>query len=499
MARAWFRAAPTPYAVLGGVIVFAALLTWLLPAGRYDTIRYDRVQGLFVVSGRDGDSALPAEQATLDRLAVRIRLEHFLAGGVRKPVSIPGTYRSVESKPQGVIDILKAPIQGAYEAVDVLVFVLVIGGFIGVVGRTGALTAGIRSLAQKLYGREAWLIVIITVLCSLGAMSYGLGEETLALFPLLVPVFLAAGYDAMVPLGVLFLGSSVGIMGCATNPFAVIIASDAAGVSWTTGLVERLLMWMVVTGVTVAYILRHASRTRRSPAENHHDQSADALQTAPPPKPAALRLRDQLVLSLFALTFVVLIVGVSCLGWWFAEMTALFLAASLLTAVVSGMRESVFSDALVAGAKDLLGVAVIIALARGVGVVLDKGEISGTILYYCSAAVASTPGPLFAVALFFVYAVLAFFVPSSSGLAVLTMPILGGLADAAGVSRHEVVNAYLYGLGWMSLIMPTGLVLPSLALTGVSYGAWLRFVTPLLVILLVIAVAFLGIGTLLGR
>lgn len=510
--RGWRRllAFPSPYTVLMAVIVLAALATWLFPAGAYDMLTYDDGAHAFVVAGPDTTRTLPATQAALDGLGIRARLADFVEGKISKPVAVPGTYRRTPSDRQGVLAVLRAPIEGIYQAIDVILFVLIIGGFIGVFNRSGAFDAGIGALARRLRGREGWLVVIVTTLLALGGTTFGMAEETLAFYPLLVPVFLAAGYDAMVPLAVILGGSHIGGLASTTNPFATVIASDAAGVSWTTGQAERVGMFVVCTALLIGYILRYAKRVKADPSRSlvrrRPAVSVDPEDTAvPAAAPAAdagpavvppLTGRVVLALALFGLTFVVMIVGVSRLGWWFPEMTALFLGAALVVAAVDWPGERAFITSFLHGAKDLLGVAFIIGIARGVTVVLDHGGLSGTILDAASGWVAGMPPVAFVLALFVVFFALTVFVPSSSGMAVLTMPIMGALAFTAGAPTEEVVSAYLYGIGLMFFISPSGLVLPSLAMVDVGYDAWLRFIGPFLALIAVVSALFLAAGVL---
>ena len=469
------------------VIVLAAAATWLLPAGRYDTLSYDADRKAFIRTTPQGEQQLPATAETLQQLGVQISLEQFTNGSIRKPVSIPKTYHTVDPKPQGITAIFTAPVLGIQQAIDVILFVLIIGGFIAVFRRTGAFESGIQALATKLRGREAWLIIVVCVLMALGGTTFGMAEETIAFYPLLVPVFLAAGYDALVPLAVIFLGSHVGFMASTTNPFSVIIASDAAGVSWTTGLYGRIAMLAVAVGVTIAYILRYARRTKSG-------KQVDTTAVGADVKARPLTGRMKLLLGVFAATFVVMIIGVSRLGWWFTEMAALFFVMAIIGGAIERLDELDFVHTFLDGAKELLGVAFIIGFARGATVVLDRGEVSSSIVYYASALVERTPGVSFIVALLFVYVVLTLFIASSSGMAVLTMPIMGTLAGFAGVPREEIVNAYMYGMGIMGLITPVGLILPSLAMVNVSYRDWLRFVLPLIGLLTLISILFLAIG-----
>jgi uncharacterized ion transporter superfamily protein YfcC len=206
--------------------------------------------------------------------------------------------------------------------------------------------------------------------------------------------------------------------------------------------------------------------------------------------------RIRLLLFLFAATFVVMIVGVSRLQWWFTEMTTLFLAAAVLVGLIQGGGEKAFTEAFVRGAQSLLGVALIIGIARGVTIILNDGQVSATILDLAAGTVQGMPRILFIIALMFVFAGLTLFISSASGMAVLTMPIMGSLAAVVGVPSEEIVNAYLYGFGMMSLVTPTGLILPSLAMVNISYAAWLRFMAPLLAILAVVSMIALAAGVL---
>jgi uncharacterized ion transporter superfamily protein YfcC len=493
------RSFPSPYTVLMLVIVLAAVATWALPAGTYATLAYDSDRRLFVHVSPEGEVTLPASQTTLDSLGVAIPIEKFQGGDIRRPISVPGTYRSVEAEAQGPLAILQAPIRGLYDAIDVVLFVLVIGGFIEVFSRSGAFAAGIGALANRLQGREGILIVVLMTLFALGGSTFGMGEECIAFYPLLVPVFLAAGYDRMVPLAVVFLGAGIGFMVSTVNPFATIIASDAAGITWTVGLGGRIVMLIVALAICIAYTLRYARIVQADPSRSlagPDDRTAPAVVT-PPSGPVVMTGRVRLLLFLFAATFVVMIVGVSRLQWWFTEMTTLFLAAAILVGLIQGGGEKAFTEAFVRGAQSLLGVALIIGIARGVTIILNDGQVSATILDLAAGAVRGMPRVLFIIALMFVFAGLTLFISSASGMAVLTMPIMGSLAAVVGVPSEEIVNAYLYGFGMMSLVTPTGLILPSLAMVNISYAAWLRFMGPLLVILAVVSMIALAAGVLL--
>ncbi len=488
---------PNPFTVLYIIIILSALATWLMPAGNYDTLSYDSDTETFILAGSERSVTLRTSQDVLDSLQLKMELSKFVEGKIRRPVSVPDTYNKVESSPQGIWAIVYAPIKGIYDSMDIILFVLIIGGFIGVFTLSGAFDKGIGYLAIKLKGREKWLIIILMFLIALGGTTFGMQEETIAFYPILVPIFLAAGYDLLVPVAAIFCASSLGIMGGVMNPFGTIIASDAAGVSWTVGLYSRLAMLVVGLVITTAYVVRYGERIKRNPERSllHGKNITNPFSSVKVDTTVtSLNIKTKLLLTLFALTFVVMIYGVSALDWWFEEMTALFLVGAIILGVIQRVGDDAFVKAFINGAKDLLGVAFIIGVARGITVIMSDGKISGTILNYASDAVSGTSGLLFLPILMLVFFVLTLFISSSSGLALVSMPIMGALANIVGVPSEEIVNAYLFGFGLMTFITPAGLILPSLSMVNVSYGTWLKFVWPLMARLAVVGIIILCIG-----
>ncbi|OEK04890.1 YfcC family protein [Roseivirga misakiensis] len=487
---------PSPFSVLYIIIIISAIATWFLPAGSFDTLSYDSTQKVFLISGENA-SSLPANQQTLDSLGLNMELSKFESGKIRRPVSIPNTYLEQDASPQGFKEILFAPIKGIYESIDIILFVLIIGGFIGVFQHSGALDKGVGLLAKRMEGREKWLIISLILLIALGGTTFGMQEETIAFYPILVPIFLAAGYDLIVPVAAVYGGSCIGLMGALINPFGTIIASDAAGVSWTEGIESRIAMLILGAVVLIWYIVRYAEKVKNDPTNSIlHGLGIQNPFEKKKKSEAVLKLTTMtwLLLTLFALTFLVMIYGVSSLGWWFEEMTALFLLAAIILGIVQRTTESAFVGAFVNGAKDLLGVALIIGVARGITIVLNDGLISGTLLNEASSLVSGTSPLVFLPVLMVVFFVLAFFISSSSGLALVSMPIMGALGNVVGVPTEEIVNAYLFGFGLMQFVTPSGLILPSLAMVNVPYNVWLKFIAKLLVPLAILGALILITG-----
>ncbi|SMG21914.1 Uncharacterized membrane protein YfcC, ion transporter superfamily [Marivirga sericea] len=489
-----FPAAQTILLIIAG---FVTLLTWLIPAGSYNSLSYTESTESFDIQAQDSSYTLPAKQESLSQLDIKIPLEKFTSGAIYKPISIPNTYQQLEPKPQGFFDFLTAPIKGIIEAADIIFLVLIIGGMIGIMNTTGAFNAGMAWLSKALKGKEFLLIIFTTLLISLGGTTFGLAEETLAFYPILIPIFLAAGYDSMVGLASIFLGSAIGVMCSTVNPFATIIASDAAGISWTSGLDGRILIFVVCMVVTIAYILIYARKVKRNPGKSLTDhsvtQSLNYLKQATSDSHVTLTGRLRIILLIFTTCFVVMIMGVSQWDWWFVEMTAVFFAGAIVIGFIGKMKETDFIQSFMQGAGDLLGVAFIIGLARGITILMNDGLISDSILFYASEFTTGMHKGLFINVLFFIYQGLTFFIPSSSGMAVLTMPILSPLADNVNIGREVIVNAYQLGNGLFNSVSPTGLVLASLGMVKIGYEKFLKFMWPLYVLLALIGMMFLTI------
>ncbi|MGH2702175.1 MAG: YfcC family protein, partial [Actinomycetota bacterium] len=366
---------PSAYTILFMLIVLAAIATWLVPAGTYD----------------------------LDK----------------EGAPVPGTYREIDSNPQRIlVDALKAPINGLYGvenrkgnidfyntgtlfgAIDVALFIIVIGGFLGVTMKTGAIQAGIGRLVQRLEGRERWMIPILIAVFALGGTTYGMAEESLAFYALVITVMIAAGYDSLTGAAVVLLGCGIGTLGSTINPFATGIASGFADTSISAGFLSRLVILIVGVGVGIVFMLRYADRVKKDPSKSLvYDMKADneeRFRTAGEGEVAALTGTHKVILTVFGLAFVMMMygvipwedlgVGLPTLWWWFPEMTASFILFTIIIGVIARMGEGELTETFVAGARDLLGVALIIGIARGITVIMNNGEITDTVLHWAEVA-----------------------------------------------------------------------------------------------------------------
>jgi uncharacterized ion transporter superfamily protein YfcC len=477
-------ALPSAYTILFVLIVFAAIATWVIPAGLYKL----------------NDAGEP----------------------------VPGSYHEVAAKHSKiVVDSLTAPINGLYGienskgninyyntgtlfgAIDIALFILVIGGFLGVTMKSGAIQAGIGRLVERMKGRERWMIPVLMCVFALGGTTYGMAEESLAFYALVIPVMIAAGYDALTGAAILLLGCGIGVMGSTVNPFATGIASGIAGVPLSEGLLGRLVLLIGGLAIGIFFVMRYADRVKRDPsksavftmkADNEARFRADSDAGG-----AALPGTHKAILTVFALAFVVMIYGVipwEDLGiglptwwWWFPEMTASFLLFSIIIGLIARMREAELTSSFVDGARDLLGVALIIGIARGITVIMNNGQITDTVLHWVENALGDTGQAAFAIVMFALFLPLSFLIPSSSGLATLAMPITAPLAGFVDVPESLVVTAYQSASGIMNLFIPTSaVVMGGLAIARVPYGTYLRWVWPLLAALTALCIIVLAVA-----
>lgn len=462
---------PNSYVIIVGVIIFVAILSWILPGGAYEYV-----------------------DPNADKLE-----------------PIPGTFHAVKSNPQGLFHVLMAPISGFMDSVDIILYCLVIGGYLAIIMRSGAFDASIGHTLKKMNGKEFLLIPILMLIFSLAGAAFGIEEETLPFFPVLIPIFIAAGYDTLVGLSVIKVGAALGVMGSIANPFAVAIASKFAGISIGDGIFIRLVLLAIYIPAGIIFTMKYAEKVRKDPSKSLVYSQAEEnrkfflkdtnfdYNNLP-----EFTLKRKLIMIVFVLSFLIMIWGVlpwedlgikiwPTMHWWFGELTAVFLAASIIVAIIDRINTDDFIDTFIKGASDLLGVAVIIGVARGVSIIMSDASITDTLLHSCETAVSNMSSGLFATMNYGIFLVLSFFIPSSSGLATLSMGIMAPLADFANVGREIVVIAYAAANSMIALIAPTcGLLMGVLAMTRTSFGVWIKFVWKLLVFVAAMTIVVLA-------
>ena len=488
---------PSSYTVLLIIIAFMAVMTWIIPAGAF----------------------------------------------------VDGVYKSQPQNPQGIWDVLMAPIramlgttpeegsliQGTSAAIDVAFFILMVGGFLGVVNETGMLDTGIASIVKKYKGREKMLILVLMPLFALGGTTYGMGEETMAFYPLLVPVMMAVGFDSLTGVAIILLGSQIGCLASTLNPFATGIASSTAGVSLGEGIILRLIFWVVLTGLSTWFVYKYADKIQKDPtksltyATREEDMKFFNVGEDEENVNSTLSKKQKQVFVLFVLTFVLMVLsfipwsglgikffdnfnswltGLPVVGqiigsstaalgtWYFPEGAMLFAFMGILIGIVYGLKEEQIISSFMAGAADLLSVALIVAIARGIQVIMNNGMITDTILNWGKQGLSGLSSQVFIVLTYIFYLPMSFLIPSSSGLASATMGIMAPLGEFVNVRPSLIITAYQSASGVLNLIAPTsGIVMGALALGRINIATWWKFMAKLVVAVIVITIALLLLGT----
>ena len=404
--------------------------------------------------------------------------------------------------------VLMSPILGFEDAIDVGIFIMMLGGLLAVVNKTGALETGIKVLVRKLKGRELLLIPILMFIFSICGSTYGMLEETVGFYVLLAATMMAAGMDPLVGSAVVLLGAGSGCLGSTVNPFATGVALSALpdGITANHGLVLLIatFLWLTTLGISIFFVMSYAKKVKKdkgstilSLREQKQAEKKFGNFYKKDDKEVNLTGRQKVTLVLFALTFLVMIIGFipwgefditffdsftgwltgSSLGnWWFYEAALWFLIMSIIIAVINGFGEKGFVDTFVDGADDMIGVILVIAIARGASVLMGQTYLDNYIIYNAADLLSKVPEMLFVPLNYILHIVLSILVPSSSGLATLSTPIIAPLAAQLGYSVEVTIMTLVAANGLVNLITPTcGAIMGGLALAKIEYSTWFRW------------------------
>lgn len=428
--------------------------------------------------------------------------------------------------PATVADVIMAPIDGFASALGVALFVLVLGGFLGVVMKTGSLNAGITAVVKKLNGKETWMIPILMFLISLGGTTYGMFEETIAFYALVTSTMVAAGFDSLTSASTILLGSTAGVLGATVNPFSVsasVAALNSVGIETNQTIIILVggISWLLCYVVGAVFVMRYARKVKGNKAASMltADEWAEVEKEyggeKQPEADSVFTLRQKIVLILFALSFVVMIVGMIPWGsfgihlfdntsfltgvnlgdWYFSELTAWFLVMAIVIGLVYGLKERDIVNSFLGGAGDLIGVALVIAVSRGVSVIMSNTGLDMYILEKASEALQGTSSLLFTGCSYVVYLLLSVLIPSSSGLATVSMPIMGPLAQNLGLVPEIMVCVLSGSCALVNCITPTsGTLMGAISICRVEFTTWVKYIWKPLVIMLVIHVVILSVG-----
>ena len=441
-------------------------------------------------------------------------------------------------------DFFTAPVKGFADALPVCLFVMILGGFLGMMTETGALDNGIAVLVKKLHGREIMLVPVLMLIFSLGGTTYGMCEETVPFYALLAATMMAAGFDPLVGAATVLLGAGCGCLGSTVNPFAVGAAVDALTgvgieVNQTIIIGLGLVLWAVTTLISIAFVMSYAKKVKAdkgstilSMQELKDAEEAHGAAAAEVTKDVKLTGRQKAVLGIFAFTFAVMIVGFIPLAdlnagvagffdngvydaegnvitqawsavitglpigqWYFDEASTWFFVMAIVIGIVGGLSEKKIVDTFISGAADMMSVVLIIALARGISVLMAATGLDVYVLDAAANALAGLSGVIFAPMSFLVYFGLSFLIPSTSGMATVSMPIMGPLAAELGFAPEVMVMIFSAAIGVVNLFTPTsGAIMGGLALAKVEWTTWLKFALKLIVVLTIVCAVILTIA-----
>lgn len=430
------------FVLLFAVIVIAVLLTYLLPAGEYTRVE---------MNGRN--------------------------------VVDPASFKLVESSPVNLLGLVKSIHTGMVETANIIFFVLIIGGVFGVLTATGAIEALIVTLSRKIGNQEKLLIPIVMLFFGIGGSLMGMAEETLPYIAIMIPLAIALGFDAIVGTAIVLVGASVGFTSAIMNPFTVGVAQGIAELPTFSGVGFRIAIFVVMYLVSVIFIYRYAMKVKKNPSLGFLGNFAEKKGIDLINSDIKLETRHKWILSCFIINFGVLAFGVIKYEWYITEIAGLFVLLGIIIAVIGRLNPNKMIDSFMKGSSDLIAGALIIGVARAVVVVLNEGHILDTILYYASSAIGHMPAALSAFGMLVLQTIMSFIVPSGSGEAALTMPLMTPLADLVGVTRQTAVLAYQFGDGISNIFIPTsGYFMAGLAIAGIPWIRWVKWMLPLILI-----------------
>lgn len=530
---------PTAYSILLIIELIVFILTYIIPKGLYDKISYSSEEKSFSIKSYNGTiTRHNATQEFLDELQVKIPLDSFIKGYLIDPISIPNTYHEINEEMTNPLKVITYPIKGCLDSAYIAYFLLVMGGNLNILIEMNALSSGMAALSRVTKGREFLLLILVFIIIAIGGTTFGMAEEILPFYPILMPIFIKSGFDGILAASPLFMGSMIGNMFSTVNTFCVVLASYSAGINFVNGIVYRVILLVFGATITILYLYIYYRKIRANEkssvvydikdeiekiylkknenseeeflkkkqneskenkskdinSQNNEKYEVEIEENLIAQNKEKFSIKQKISIILFILGFVVTIAGILIFDWWFEHMASLFMVLGIILMFFYNQGEKKGLESFLRGAGDFVGVTLVIGIARGINLTLNEGKISDTILNKLSMAVEGLPALAFAVILFIIFILLGIFIQSSSGLAILSMPVFAPLADKVGLSRATVVNTYMFGQYLVSFVTPTGLILIMLSLVQIEYSYWIKFIWPFLIILFVFLTLFVMIS-----
>lgn len=436
---------PHTYILLISIAIMAAILTYVIPAGSYE---------------RKVDSETGKEYVVAD------------------------SFHNVDQTPVTPFGVVKAIPKGMNQGSQIIFFILLIGGSFGIIQKTGAINAGIGKIVSKIRGKEKLVIPVLVLVFSFAGAVIGCAEELMPFYPIIISLCLALGFDTITGTAIVLIGAGAGFAGAFLNPFTVGVAQGIAGLPLFSGIAYRVFCYIILVSTTICYIYRYANKIQKHPElsvtyeedklkrNKSHMQGVEEFTT-----------KHKLVLIVFALGIISLSYGVMKLGFYITELAAIFIIIGIVGGLVAGLKLNEIADEFVNGAKDMVLGALMVGFATAIMVVLTEGNIIDTIIHSMANTIMNLPPALSGVGMFIIQSLTNIFIPSGSGQAAVSMPIMAPIADLAGITRQTAVLAYQFGDGFSNVISPTsGYFMASLAIAGVKWDKWAKWMLPLFLI-----------------
>jgi uncharacterized ion transporter superfamily protein YfcC len=434
-----------------------------------------------------------------------------LIGGTERTLVKPGTFREIpkhyslrgitlgdeasgKASPVGLHGFLTAIPRGLEQSADIVFFIFLIGGVFGILQRTGTIPAVLRKLMDHLGHSATWLTIVIMVVVGIGGSTLGMGEEFIPLVPIFLVISKRLGYDRIYGLALVLLAAEMGFAAATTNPFTVNVAQGIAELPLNSGLGFRVVFFVCAQALTIYWVLRYGARIREDPSASFVAGDPFELEGADLDE-HEFSFRQLATLVVCLAIFGGILVAVQTLGWWMADMAGGFLLMGFAAMAITGLSLADGTRAFVKGMEEMVVAALVVGFARGIQVVLTDGMVLDTLIHSAATVLATVPRYVSVQGMLLFQTTLNFLIPSGSGQAAVTMPLMAPLSDVLGITRQTAVFAFQCGDGFSNVIVPTsGILMAMLSLAGIPYQKWLRFVLPLILMLLALGALFLVIA-----
>lgn len=452
---------PNTYVIIFCMIILAAVLTWFIPAGEFTRV-VDEATGRTIV--------------------------------------LEGSYHTVESNPVGVVGIFSAIVQGFTDTSNIIFFIIFAYGFVHMLIKNGTFDAMMGIVIRKFGNKTHLMLPVIMIIFALLGSTMGLSEETYGMFPIFISLALALGYDAIVGGAIVNLATLTGFAAATLNPFTIGVAQQLAEVKLMSGLGFRIICFFIFTTITITYVYRYAMKIKKDPTKSllygtdlgpNVNAKRDDIETK------SFTTRHKLCALIFVLTIVSLVFGTLYFKWYIKEISVLFLTAMVIVGFVGGFNANEIAENFVEAAKSMMFGAMMVGISRAILVVLQEGMIIDTVVYGLSSLAMKTTGAMSGIIMVLVQNILNFFIPSGSGQAAVSIPILAPLGDIVGISRQSVVLAFQFGDGFSNMFWPTSVCMVC-GLMKVPVNKWYKFVTPLFLIFMLAEIVLISVAVFIG-